>query len=229
MLFLSVYSSKGNMLSTPSPLSLSALSPSVSPTSSLPMAWGNSWLSECSSPFVSTHWLALRSPKSRAAWGAGSQLSAGAAQKKSEGKKNEGLKIIRRLHRNLSRYVCSLSACLSCCNENQWGLSHFPHVFFVKWSAIVLSTVCTALSFSSTSFSSPLPCWFPPSFEILFVDQTPLLSLQCCHQQVTHNPITQQKLSGKPWCTGAGQMQHKKHFIFHPMQTKFQLETCGPL
>lgn len=52
MLFLSVYSSKGNMLSTRSPLSLSlsALSPSVSPTSSLPMAWGNSWLSECSSP-----------------------------------------------------------------------------------------------------------------------------------------------------------------------------------
>ncbi len=91
MLFLSVYSSKGNMLSTPSPLSLSALSPSVSPTSSLPMASGNSWLSECSSPFVSTHWLALRSPKSRAAWGAGSQLSAGAAQKKSE-EKNKGRK-----------------------------------------------------------------------------------------------------------------------------------------
>lgn len=82
------------MLSTPSTLSLSVLSPSVFPTSSLPMAWGNSWLSESSSPFVSTHWLALLSPKSRAAWGAGSQLSAGAAQKKSEGK-NKGRKSSR--------------------------------------------------------------------------------------------------------------------------------------
>lgn len=50
--------------------------------------------------------------------------------------------------------------------------------FFVKWSVIVFASVCRALSSSSSSS----PC---------FVDQTPLLSLQRCHQ-VIHDPTTQE-------------------------------------
>lgn len=104
----------------------------VSPTSSLPMAWGNSWLSECSSPLCE-HTLI----------GSAEQHEVPAAsfllvllkkkilkgeRKKIKKKKTRSREIIRRLQRNLPRYVCSPSVSLSCCNENQWGLSHFPHV-----------------------------------------------------------------------------------------------------
>lgn len=66
MLVLSVFSSKGNTLSTPSPVSLPALSPL--PYCSWPR--GTVGFLNALSPFVSTHWLALCSSKSRAAWGA---------------------------------------------------------------------------------------------------------------------------------------------------------------
>lgn len=67
MLVLSVFSGKGNMLSTPlASVSLSALSPL--PYCSWPR--GTVAFLNALSPFVSTHWLALCSSKSRAAWGA---------------------------------------------------------------------------------------------------------------------------------------------------------------
>lgn len=61
-------------------------------------------------PFVSTHWLALCSPKSRAAWGAGCSFllvllkkkKIWRKRKKKRGSKSSGV------HHNLSRYVCSL-------------------------------------------------------------------------------------------------------------------------
>lgn len=71
MLVLSVFSSKGNALSTPSSVSLSA--PSPLPYCSWPR--GTVGFLNALSPFVSTHWLALCSSKSGAAWGAGSSSS----------------------------------------------------------------------------------------------------------------------------------------------------------
>lgn len=123
--YSSQYSSKGNMLSTPLP----ALSASVYPSSSLPMAWGNSWLSECSSPFVSTHWLALRSPKAEQHGVPAASFLLVLLKKKKSLREKWGEEIVRWLHHNLSRYVSSLPACLSSCNENQWGLTDFPHAF----------------------------------------------------------------------------------------------------
>lgn len=71
VLVLSVFSSKGNALSTPSSVSLSA--PSPLPYCSWPR--GTVGFLNALSPFVSTHWLALCSSKSGAAWGAGSSSS----------------------------------------------------------------------------------------------------------------------------------------------------------
>lgn len=121
MLVLSVFSGKGNMLSTPlASVSLSALSPL--PYCSWPR--GTVGFLNALSPFVSTHWLALCSSKSRAAWGASRSSTSSSSTSRScrcppeKGKEKQSEEKNRKLQSNLSRYVCLCSS-----NENQLGLS----------------------------------------------------------------------------------------------------------
>lgn len=188
MLFLSLLSSKGKMLSTPSPLflSLSALSP----TSLLPhglreqLAFWKLFTppprppSPSSLPsylrFVSTHWLALRFPqKKQSSMGRRLQLSVGAAQKKSlkergkEGeKKRGGGQIISRLRHNLSRYVCLFRR-----NENQLGFSQF-----LLFLSIVLPR---CLQSRVLLLPPPLPRCFSPNLCNLIFRRPP--SARCCY------------------------------------------------
>lgn len=114
MLFLSVYSSKGNMLSTRSPLSLSLslhCLPLSLPLLHCPWPEGTVGFLNALPPFVSTHWLALRSPQKQSSMGCRQPAFCWCCSKslrEEEKTKNEGLEIIRRLHHSLSRYVCSL-------------------------------------------------------------------------------------------------------------------------
>lgn len=168
------------MLSTPSPLSLCLR---CLPLPYCPWPEGTVGFLNALPPFVSTHWLALCSPKSRAAWGAGCSFLLVLLQKKNlkEKKKRRGVANHQEFT-TTCRGMSVLSVCLSCSNENQLGLSQFPLCV-----AVVVSSVCRALS--SSSSSSSLHCWFSPSCAILFVD--PLCSVCSAVTQVTHNPTQQ--------------------------------------
>lgn len=163
-------------------LSLSALSP----TSLLPMAWGNSWLSECSSPLCEHTLIGSLLPQKQSSMGCRLQLSAGAAQKK---KKSEGKEKRRGVanHQEFTttcRGMSVLSVCLSCSNENQLGLSQFPLCV-----AVVVSSVCRALSSSS---SSSLHCWFSPSYSLTPSAQSAVLSHRSHtiqHNRPPNNPF----------------------------------------
>lgn len=103
MLFLSVYSSKGNMLSTPLPLSLSAVSLCLSHffiAHSLreQLAF---WML---SPLCEHTLIGSPLPQKQSSMGCRQPAFCWCCSKRSL----QGEEIIRRLHHNLSRYVCSL-------------------------------------------------------------------------------------------------------------------------
>lgn len=128
---------------------------------------------------------------SRAAWGAGSQLSAGAAQKKkSEGGKEKN----KEKKRGAGKSSGGFSA--TCRGMSVLPLSASPAVMRINGVYHI-----SLMSFSQVESNSCLPCLQSPvllllllliapadslhPFAIVFVDRTPLLSLQHWHR-VTH-------------------------------------------
>lgn len=187
MLFLSPLGSKGNMLSTPSPLSF-FLSLRCLLLPYCPVAWGNSWLSESSSPtptptptptarppspptpalWAHIDWLSASPPKSRAAWGAGCSflsvlLKKSLKERGKEGEKNGtgGWQIISGLRHNLSRYVC-----LFRCNENQLGFSQFLLFLSIVLPRCLQGHVLLLPPIAPLLLAEPLQSYFsatPPS------------------------------------------------------------------
>lgn len=154
-----------------------------------PMAWGNSWLSESSSPplpalpprppspptsalWAHIDWLSASPKKSRAAWGAGCSFLSVLLKKKvwkkegKKGKKSGGGQIISRLRHNLSRYVCLFRR-----NENQLGFSQF-----LLFLSIVLPR---CLQSHVLLLPPPLPRCFSPNLCNLIFWRPP--SARCCY------------------------------------------------
>lgn len=127
----------------PSPLSLRALWAAVSPTSSLPMAWGNSWLSEYSSPPLWAHidWLPAP-PKAKQHGAPAVSFLLVLLNIKSEGK-NSNLAYFWH-HYDLLMCISSILVCFLCCNEYQMCWAPLPHV---SQSEAVESSNCRDLYF----------------------------------------------------------------------------------